>query len=883
MPTANRLQNYIEIAQALGVHCEKDGTWAYVGRTPIAQGWKLHLSTIPVDAIRFLELVVPWLHDSCVPFKFVHDEATLRQLNEGTLGATQVGKCLTLYPPSDNAAREIARSLIKLTKGFRGPVVVTDIRLGDVVYARYGPFKAELARDRLGNVSILMKVQDSTFKPHQYQVPFQRTENIHCPFDDFPHPEISSNWQSIGRLFGPGYLLIETLKPNPKGSVFLALDMREQKSPKLCVLKEGRAHCCSDSNGRDVRTRLQRQVELHSELAGSLRIPEVGSYFEVAQNGYLPLEYVNGRDFTTLADQPYCSRSRDEQISILFLLDDLVRTVQELHSAGFVHRDITPTNVRLGSNGNVYLLDLEIAHRIGSRDAPFTQGTAGFMSLQQTSDSIPIVEDDVYSIAAVIAFVLSGIDPRRFLYHDTEPTRLQLQSLCGVSESLTQILVCALSNDAAKRPSLILLRKALQEESRCFPSADHTGSLDGTALIARTSDMIPSVTHGLLKGVLTDKASGLWLSQTMGQGQSQWERASGYRLYRSANRGVAGVVYCLSALAELGFGGDLARQRVETAVDWLLSHAPTTDDQLPGLHFGEAGVAVAIARSIRAGLIPQGAWFQTYLSEALSAPLDWHDLTHGAAGQGIAVLSCAQFLRADAMRALVDRCANYLVSTQDADGGWTVPDGAPGLSGDRFTGFAHGVSGIVYFLCEHAWRFNNEDSLAAARRAGDWLIAQSKRSIKECSLYWPNRIGGEEVWSWWCHGAPGVGLAFLKLFERYGNTDHRQIAIEALLSHPIEVRYSNLSQCHGISGLGEIYLEAFRILQEDRWLHRAARIADVLNHLGKKSDSGVTWLVEDSFNPTADLMVGCSGVVHFLTNFASGGLAFGMPLMPPRN
>jgi hypothetical protein len=36
-----------------------------------------------------------------------------------------------------------------------------------------------------------------------------------------------------------------------------------------------------------------------------------------------------------------------------------------------------------------------------------------------------------------------------------------------------------------------------------------------------------------------------------------------------------------------------------------------------------------------------------------------------------------------------------------------LPAGVDGISGDTLTGFAHGVSGIVYFLAEYARSFSN--------------------------------------------------------------------------------------------------------------------------------------------------------------------------------
>jgi hypothetical protein len=63
-------------------------------------------------------------------------------------------------------------------------------------------------------------------------------------------------------------------------------------------------------------------------------------------------------------------------------------------------------------------------------------------------------------------------------------------------------------------------------------------------------------------------------------------------------------------------------------------------------------------------------------------------------------------------------------------------------------------------------------------------------------------------------------------------------------NHPVDLRYPNLSQCHGMSGLGEVYLEAARVLKDSRWLVRAAGIGTILMQLARKTEQGsVTWLV----------------------------------------
>lgn len=379
---------------------------------------------------------------------------------------------------------------------------------------------------------------------------------------------------------------------------------------------------------------------------------------------------------------------------------------------------------------------------------------------------------------------------------------------------------------------------------------------------------------------------GLWLSPSLHvRAERGVEVPSGYALYRSASRGVAGAVYALARLAQADVGRAEARPAIRRGVDWLLSRAPTDDDRLSGLHFGEAGVAVAIVEAACAGAIESGAWLPPYLAESLDGPLDWPDITHGAAGQGLAALLCADARKDASLLALARPAAESLVRSQDADGGWTLPGLVEGLGGVRYTGFAHGTAGMAYFLMEFAERTGDAAAREAAVRAADWLLARAiprgpRALVRGPSLEWPISAGDDERRAWWCHGGVGIALAYLRLFERGRDAGHADLARQALAAHPVEIRSSNLSQCHGLSGLVEVSLEAARVLDEPIWIERAATIVSSILDLARHHPgSALAWLVEDPFEPTSDLMVGAGGIAHALMRFAYPALAFGPPLL----
>jgi serine/threonine protein kinase len=574
---------------------------------------------------------------------------------------------------------------------------------------------------------------------------------------------------------------------------------------------------------------------------------------------------------------------------LLTQLLDVLAAVEALHASGHAHRDLVPANIQIGTDGSARLLDLELAAKVGSDEPVFSLGTPGFMSPQQEAGEPASFADDIFAIGSLMIVLMSQIDPRRVLFASERDRYRQIRELTEGPPELADIVALCVAAAADKRPNLAVIRRSLEDAHTALVARTERKASDaiGSGQLfketrQRARDCLMGAVHGLLQDVLVDEASGMWLSPVIHSGAFVriGAPAPSFALYRSASRGVAGVVYTLARMARCGICDEIVRPRVEAAVDWLLAHDLTSDDQLPGLHFGEAGVAVAIAEACNAKLVDKGDWLADYLAEALQGPLDWPDVTHGAAGQGLAALICADVLDDPALASFSHRCAEYLTDAQDVDGGWRLPSGVDAMSGERYTGFAHGAAGIVYFLAEYAWRFDSSEALRDAVRGAEWLIDHALPCHND-SLEWVMKEATEERWRWWCHGGPGIALCFLKLLERTGEVRFADFAKRALSALPFDLRYSNLSQCHGLAGLGEIYLEAGRVLGGDDWNLRAARIAMLLTALARRNDSGaITWLVEDPFKATADLMIGSAGVSHFLLRFAVEQSPVGIPLLP---
>ena len=682
-------------------------------------------------------------------------------------------------------------------------------------------------------------------------------------------------------LFGPGYRIVDVVNEAPKGATFLAILLKDITNVRACILKQGRPHCMSDRYGRDVRWRLKREFDILSELSSVEGLPQAHEYFELDGNGYLAMDYLESKSIEEtvagfLNRQPWSEVERCSKLQLLNHLKVLIDIVAAIHAKGFIHRDLNNSNVRVGPSGQTYLFDFEMAHRVGDSEPPVGSGTAGFVPIVRSPSDIPIFSDDVYSICCVALLILTGIDPRRTLYADANRRVEQIRALTGGGDELEELVGAVASGlhaDHSRRPTLCQLSVVVREAIAASESPKYATpkALSEPALIDENlSVLLSKAVEGLLYQAPRGP-SGLWLSPPLGSGDQGIDRDH-LELLRSSHCGVAGILYTLAQLARHGWRADnKVREDAKKGAEWLLSDVQTPDRGLPGLHFGEAGVALALHELVAADLVQGRRALSCAIVSRLPGVLDWPDLSHGAAGQGLAALTAAP--------SETQACLNFVLNAQNQDGSWSIPHDAPALAGEKLTGFAHGSAGIVYFLAEYGMRIGTSAVDPSLHLGLEWL---TKAAIEGSNgvLNWPYSATDSRPSMWWCHGAPGIALGYLRAYECTRERSLLDIGLRALRTHTPNIRYGNLSYCHGLSGLGEIYLEAYRVTRDSEWLHRARALTVPIAALARIEGSGATWAVEDPSLPVADLGLGLCSVIHFLLRLHVGPDEIGLPLMP---
>ncbi|MFE6054016.1 protein kinase [Kitasatospora sp. NPDC056446] len=159
----------------------------------------------------------------------------------------------------------------------------------------------------------------------------------------------------------------------------------------------------------------------------------------------------------------------------------LATALVEIHRAGLIHRDLTPSNVLLAEDG-VRVIDFGIA-RAAEEDAELTHtggviGSPPYMSPEQAEGRALTPAADVFSLGSVLALALTGRSPfagastLRTLY-DVVHTDPDLSALPAATRPL---LAACLAKDPAARPTperLLGLLGPVAPAARQWPAAVH--------------------------------------------------------------------------------------------------------------------------------------------------------------------------------------------------------------------------------------------------------------------------------------------------------------------------------------------------------------------------------------------------------------------------
>jgi serine/threonine protein kinase len=169
------------------------------------------------------------------------------------------------------------------------------------------------------------------------------------------------------------------------------------------------------------------------------------------------------------------------------------------HQRNILHRDVKPSNIMLGNDGNVYLMDFGLAHIVAEADLTLSSnrlvGTAAYISPEQAKGESLDERTDVYSLGVVLYEMLTGKAPFAgerasiVIYnHISTPATPPSKVNSRISPQLDQVVLKALAKERNNRySSAPALLQAFQE---AVPSVGKDALLSAGGTPAQTQNKV---------------------------------------------------------------------------------------------------------------------------------------------------------------------------------------------------------------------------------------------------------------------------------------------------------------------------------------------------------------------------------------------------------
>jgi type 2 lantibiotic biosynthesis protein LanM len=246
------------------------------------------------------------------------------------------------------------------------------------------------------------------------------------------------------------------------------------------------------------------------------------------------------------------------------------------------------------------------------------------------------------------------------------------------------------------------------------------------------------------------------------------------------------------------------------------------------------------------------------------------DVINGSAGLIPGLIEAADRTGSgELLQAAVAHGEHLLAQAARSDEGWSWDTMAGGTQ-RNLLGYSHGTAGIACALAELAHATGRAEFLAAAREA----LRYERSYFRPAEGNWPDfrsfvqPLPGAEPTCMlaWCHGAPGIGFARLRVWQLLPAEEdifsEAETAIETTRRALIGTGIGNFSLCHGDGGDADMLLLAADLLDRPELRQQVEAMA--LSALDRFEASGLPWPCGVlNAGETPNLFLGLAGIGYF--------------------
>ena len=212
------------------------------------------------------------------------------------------------------------------------------------------------------------------------------------------------------------YQVLDRVAAGGMAEVFRARFVEHDATEVVVALKKVLEQYASDAG-------FIRMLKYEYRLASLLRHPNIAVIHELIRTRdgyYIVMEYVDGRDLRATQHKLWEQKRRWEIADAVYLMARALDGLHHAHTAAtedgrplnLVHRDFSPSNILIGFDGAVKLIDFGIAKAAMPRDqtaAGIIKGKVRYMSPEQANGDDRLTgQSDVFSAGTVLYEMLAG-------------------------------------------------------------------------------------------------------------------------------------------------------------------------------------------------------------------------------------------------------------------------------------------------------------------------------------------------------------------------------------------------------------------------------------------------------------------------------------------
>jgi serine/threonine protein kinase/lipoprotein NlpI len=316
-------------------------------------------------------------------------------------------------------------------------------------------------------------------------------------------------------LLDSRYQLEARIGEGGMGAVYKAVDTRFNNRP--IAIKEMSRAGLSPTAIQEAEAAFERESHLLADLLHP-NLPRIYDHFTEEERSYLVMDFIEGQTI-----EEYLEKRGTDPLPLEQVLnwgEQLCDVLSYLHNhqPPIIFRDLKPSNVMMSENGHIYLIDFGIARvfKPGQSHDTVALGSPGYAAPEQYGKTQSTPRSDIYSLGALLHFLLTGVDPSDQPFFFRPATQLNP----NVPNELEDLLRHMLDMTASNRP------ESAQEVVSVLRHVDQQ-RISGTLSATRPYITVPPVTpsHQTNNNQYLKEAYRLYTQRRLGEALDQYDRA----------------------------------------------------------------------------------------------------------------------------------------------------------------------------------------------------------------------------------------------------------------------------------------------------------------------------------------------------------------------